>query len=438
MAPTHYPHGLLQVGGFWAAIFAIPLCVSLFWYLLSHWGWWKLHQRGVRRPLVRTWHGWVESGQKKEKRERNRLRKPPSRILPRTTRADYSWVFWDPTGEKQRKFTQEREETILRYVPRWMRSSPFGSATPAANNSREIEARRGSEAVESDRTSTTGYLATLSLLGRGWRRGWRKTKTWSDTSRTHEDSCDRRSDQPSTCASTADQQTLDGSASTVRMRKTSQRRSTWEADSQDVERATNTQLLAPTAGFSLAHLFRRSSTPKPDSSNRPDVSPSSLERGEAGVIMSHHHAICPWHDSRNNGTRCITAVGASVPLRSSKTEERRQVLGEKSWQERVSYPARRVQTWAYGIDKAHPWSSSASLVDTDGDSVKRGSDVAPTIKVSKTRKEARSSDNTTAAAESMSMIDVPQTTHGGASEDEDGLVRYEGDDGSDIESFSSF
>ncbi|KAL8933644.1 MAG: hypothetical protein Q9216_006272 [Gyalolechia sp. 2 TL-2023] len=143
MASREYPR-LLKAGGLWTLLFAVPLSIGLGW----------------------TWHGWVDSGKRKEKRDRNRLRKPRPNLLPRTTRADYSWVFWDPTGDKQKKFNQQREETVIRYLPRWMRSSPFGSVTPTVNNTRDIEAARGSETVESDGTSTTGYLATLSMLGR--------------------------------------------------------------------------------------------------------------------------------------------------------------------------------------------------------------------------------------------------------------------------------
>ncbi|KAL8994299.1 MAG: hypothetical protein Q9188_007106 [Gyalolechia gomerana] len=424
MAPTEYPQGLLRVGGLWALLFAIPLCISLGWYILSHWGWWKLHHRGARFPLVRTWHGWVDSGKGREKRERNRLRKPPPHALPRTTRADYSWVFWDPTGDKQQKFRQQREETMIRYLPRWMRSSPFGSVTPTVDSTRDIEAARVSEAVESDGTSTTGYLATLSMLGRGWYQGWRKARTtWSDTSRTYKDSsghCSHSSDhcsgQHSTPASTADKHTLDDTQTTVRMRKSSQRRSTWEADSEDVERATNNQLLAPTAGSKLAYLFRRSSTPE---SNTPSVSPSSIERGVTRFTTSrqHHQNIYPRPHSRFTGARSITMGNASLPFRSNKMEDRRQGLRENFGQEHNRHPARRVRTWAYGVENVHlygienirPRSVAASILDAECDN----SHLAPAIVLPKRRKEDRNTDDSTAEAERMSIIDVPGMRYAG-------------------------
>ncbi|KAL8834496.1 MAG: hypothetical protein Q9170_003731 [Blastenia crenularia] len=295
-----------------------------------------------------------------------------------------------------------------------MRSSPFGSVTPTANASHDLEAGRGLEAQGSDDTSTTGYLATLSLLGRGWRRGWKRARRWTDVSRTEEDTPGDYSDQHSAYPSIADQQTFDDSTATVRMRKTSRCRFAWEADSEDIERATNNQLLAPTAGFNLAHLFRRTSSTLQEA----DVSPSSLERGDAGVTTSYTRSTCPWHDPSRMASRSVTAAHPSNNehrgLRNTCNQNR--ILQPRS-------PSKRIRTWTYGIENVPPQSISMSIVDEDCGSVRRGSDGGSVIRVPRTRNRGWSTDDTTAEAERMSMIEVDV---GGVGE-EMGLDRRKGE-----------
>ncbi|KAL8736585.1 MAG: hypothetical protein Q9181_002355 [Wetmoreana brouardii] len=396
MAPTSHPNGLSQVAGFWGSIFAIPLGIGIFWYILSHWGWWKLHRRGARRPLVRTWHGWVESSNQKGKTERNRLREPPPRIIPRSTRADYSWVFWDPTGKKRKKFEQEREESALRFVPRWMRSSAFGSADADVNASHDIETARPSEARGSDYTSRSGHLDTLSGLGRQWGQRWWRGRSWttsSDIEANHPG--DWSESQSSNRISATEQNTMDDNITTVRLRKPIRRSGfEWKAHSEDIERATNTQLLTPTAGCNL---------------ERPFQPPNTISYGSCDV--------------------------------------------------QKPYLSRRIRTWTYGLDRSQPRSipllvtytdtesvkqvyhGSVTTVTTNAEVVEQPSCEKPSLRVRK-RGETTSTDNTTAAAETMSVVDVPfnstqEALNIDAQEHEISSERDETDEMSDADSFCS-
>ena len=448
MAPTKYTQSLLQVGGFWSGIFAIPLCVSLFWYVLSHWGWWRLRNRGTRAPLVRTWHGWVECGPKKKKRERNRLKKSPSKMLPRSTRADYGWVFWDPTGARQERFNKKKEETILRYLPQWMRSSPFGSAEPENKTGQDIEAARGSDAIESDHTSTTGYLETLALLGRGWRRGWRRARKWTESSESSQDTQPHPPNQEFTYIPLSGAQTLHEDITTVRMRKLSRRRSGWEADSEDVQRATNTQLLAPTAGSNLANLFRRGSDQEQvaDDGSLREISHNPCERAEVGSTISQHHPVgCPWHDLKSsNRLRNITAPNHPPPRTLS--------TGGKELNGRVSpqsetknlpmrrrdgvagpNPSRRIQTWTCGVENSLPKSvptSSCVGVPAGGDEpvLRSSGPDAFHAAVPRTREGRWGTDDEMAEAERMSLIDVKRLGDMGGYDGVVGSGEGEGDD----------
>ncbi|KAI9857724.1 MAG: hypothetical protein M1830_006368, partial [Pleopsidium flavum] len=79
---------------------------------------------------IRTWHGWVtvekfEEGVAKRKLARERLNK---KLAWKTSTADYSWIFWDPDGEKQKVF-EERKKPLGKWLPAWMRSREFGSSS---------------------------------------------------------------------------------------------------------------------------------------------------------------------------------------------------------------------------------------------------------------------------------------------------------------------
>ncbi|KAL8686096.1 MAG: hypothetical protein Q9218_007350 [Villophora microphyllina] len=248
MAPTGDSMSSGQIVGVLASILSIPLFMAVLWYLVTRWGWWKLYRPGPRRPLIRTWHGWIESGVNKNRRERNRLHKPPPpRLLPRTTKADYSHVFWDPTREKQRKFQQERDESILRYAPRWLRSSAFGSENPSSEAEYD---RRIIDIRESDHSSATDGFRSLALMGRRWNRDWRGARPCTDLEAAHGT---QESEQSSSSYFTVPE---DDIMSTIRMRKPVRRAGMqWKADSEGVERVMNVQLFRPTAGERLVKMF---------------------------------------------------------------------------------------------------------------------------------------------------------------------------------------
>ena len=163
MAPTKYTPGLLKFGGYCVAFLAGIVVIGYFAHLVSRWGWWRLNRPGPRPMMIRTWHGWVDSTKIKDKRQRNRLHKSPP-YIPRTSATNYNWIFWDPTGDLQRKFNQEKERSLIRWIPRWIRSSPVGSAEPGIKSSDDIEASRPSVARGSDETSRSEDQISLAHL----------------------------------------------------------------------------------------------------------------------------------------------------------------------------------------------------------------------------------------------------------------------------------
>ncbi|KAL8998663.1 MAG: hypothetical protein Q9169_002324 [Polycauliona sp. 2 TL-2023] len=258
MTPAQSFRRLLQIGGFWILIIVILVTIGVFCFVISHWGWWKLQQSGPRPPMIRTWHGWTESNKHKDKKQRNRLRKPPPRI-PRTKRYDYNWIFWDPTGDLQKKFNEAKERSFLRYLPSWVRSSPFGSIRPDSN---DIEAARPSGGRGSDATCDSATRHTLAVLGRSWHRRWRRARTWASSSDTCIGDADYDLERQSTNYTPGDDEESlindEDGTSTIRLRRPRKHdgdEDTYELNKGDVERATRTVLIKPTAVGLLQGLF---------------------------------------------------------------------------------------------------------------------------------------------------------------------------------------
>lgn len=243
----------MRIGAALASILFIPFFLGILYYLVTRWGWWKLYRMGPRRPLVRTWHGWVESEVEKS---RNRVHKsrPPPRLVPRTTMADYSYVFWDPTGERERRFQQERDESLLRYAPRWLRSSAFGSAAPSSEADGNLEAEQASELRRSDHSSATDGFRNLALMGRRWKPDWRGARRYTDLEAARP--YDGTQESYHTCFSVPEQDPDVDGVSTIRARRPMRRATAeWNSHSEGVQRATNIQLFAPTAAENLVRLF---------------------------------------------------------------------------------------------------------------------------------------------------------------------------------------
>ncbi|KAL8708492.1 MAG: hypothetical protein Q9220_006650 [cf. Caloplaca sp. 1 TL-2023] len=282
--------------------------------------------------------------------ERKRLKKRPPRI-PRSSRSDYSWVFWDPTSEGQRRYNEEREQSMLHHLPRWMRSSPFGPTAPISWTRRDIE---------------TGHKAR---------------NTWADSSETRVDE-----QSPDSSATNAGYETSSDSA-TIKMRRRPGFSSLcWRANSEDVARATNTQLLAPTAGTALVNLFHREDDPEVL-----DTSRSGTSRVDCTMGSSNSSESPSLKDA-------ITAYAEEQYLRSVSSTIR--YLPHPCNDEGHSLPVQRSIRSYRGREDV-PRSSAVSF--NDPPTSPGGSEIV----VPKKRNKRRSTDDTTAAAERMSMIDTP-------------------------------
>lgn len=387
------------------AFFAGIVVIGCFAYLVSHWGWWRLNRPGPRPMMIRTWHGWVDSTKIKDKRQRNRLHKSPP-CIPRTSTTNYNWIFWDPTGDLQRKFNQEKERSLARWIPKWIRSSPFGSAEPGIDSSDDIEASRPSVTRGSDETSRSGDQITLAHLGRRWHRRWRKGRTWATSS----DTCVGDSEydlegQPSNDTA-QDHENPDESTTTIRLRKPKKHADSYELDSEDIKRASNTLLIKPTAVSNLLRLFRLPSTTA--------TSPSQFNAIEPRAEHSPHHAhnLSPPHQLPNNQYSTIALDGHRHASTTSH-----ECNGTST-----DILPRRLSTWTYGLDGLHttstprrrfgagnytrPRAASDFIIDIDSRSLSCSFE-QPEIYIPRKRGSTRSTGESTRDAEGMSVVDTP-------------------------------
>lgn len=100
------------------------------WRIIRNWGSWKIHTPSPRPHYVRTPFGWVDRHTWQLKQAKKAKRKAAKRYqhkIYRTTRANYKWIFYDPTGELQQRFNDQKEQSYLRFLPSWMRSYPHGT-----------------------------------------------------------------------------------------------------------------------------------------------------------------------------------------------------------------------------------------------------------------------------------------------------------------------
>lgn len=112
-------------------VLCLPFIIWWMWGYINNLGRWKVtdSSKADRKHYIKTWHGFTEREKvDRRKQARKEVReKFRSMFVWKTTRADYSWVFWDPDGSKKAKFNEERNSTWLRHLPRWMRSQGYGS-----------------------------------------------------------------------------------------------------------------------------------------------------------------------------------------------------------------------------------------------------------------------------------------------------------------------
>ncbi|KAL9074769.1 MAG: hypothetical protein Q9161_002138 [Pseudevernia consocians] len=113
-----------------AALLSFIFVAWASWRIIHDWGSWKIHALSPRPQYLRKAFGWV--GQEKLELKQAKLdkRKKATRDkykFYRTTKADYKWIFHDPTGELQQRFDDQKKQSYLRLLPSWMRSYPHGT-----------------------------------------------------------------------------------------------------------------------------------------------------------------------------------------------------------------------------------------------------------------------------------------------------------------------
>ena len=231
--------------------------------------WWMghlIHNLGSKKTYgchsakcTKTWHGWVD----RRKHERNiekrkRYKEKFKDLFQRTaTIADSEWIFWDPTGFKRREYELKREETLLRFLPRWMRS--WEPQFLASDRIRDVEKDADSASMFRSelppRYSETEQSAQIfcQIDGAGSCNG--PTLDYPFMTGALPESCD--------CAIVP----------TVRRRKNSRDSpSAWHAASDETSRAIYTQLLIPRNGTRLSVTKSEAETPSTtDMSNRDRV-----------------------------------------------------------------------------------------------------------------------------------------------------------------------
>ena len=120
----------------WVPVYVLATAILLvfipwlLWRIMNNWGWWKIHTKSPRPQYIRRSFRWVELEKWKQKEAKQAMRKEAKRDqhpIYRTTKANYKWIFHDPTGQLQQRFNQQKERSHLRFLPSWMRSYPPGT-----------------------------------------------------------------------------------------------------------------------------------------------------------------------------------------------------------------------------------------------------------------------------------------------------------------------
>ena len=109
----------------------------LLWRIIRNWGSWKIHTASPRPQYIRTSFRWVDIEtwqQKQAKQVRRKEAKRDRHTIYRTTKANYNWIFHDPTGGLQQRFNMHKERSHLRFLPSWIRSYPHGTLQPGISS----------------------------------------------------------------------------------------------------------------------------------------------------------------------------------------------------------------------------------------------------------------------------------------------------------------
>lgn len=226
-------------------ILITPFILFTVWNLVKGWGRWRIRKSGNRPHYVRTWHGWVEAEKAATRaaaraKLRNHIRQ---KLVWKSTTTDYSWVFWDPSGAKRQEYEENRRESILRHLPRWMRSYEPGSLLPDARitPNRLGVAEEGKVSLRSFRHSSEIQPLGFSFTGN---QSWLRSSSQKGAGTLTENHS--LSDAlPMMTGALADSR-IAHSLSSVRRRKFPMRQfQVWDANSQETFRATGTQSLVP-------------------------------------------------------------------------------------------------------------------------------------------------------------------------------------------------
>ena len=159
------------------SFYAIPLYVTaaglllafipwFLWRIIRNWGSWKIHTKSPRPQYMRTSFGWVDLETWKQKQAKQARRKEAKRDqhpIYRTTKANYKWIFHDPTGQLQQRFNQQKERSHLRFLRSWMRSYPHGtlqSGIPA----QQSKASNKNNQLPKLHVNDSSYLSSLGSL----------------------------------------------------------------------------------------------------------------------------------------------------------------------------------------------------------------------------------------------------------------------------------
>ena len=113
-----------------ASVILLVFISWVLWRIIRTWDSWKLHTESPRPQYIRSSFRWVDLETWKQKQAKQARRKEAKRDqhpIYRTTKANYKWIFHDPTGQLQQRFNQQKERSYLRFLPSWMRSYPHGT-----------------------------------------------------------------------------------------------------------------------------------------------------------------------------------------------------------------------------------------------------------------------------------------------------------------------
>lgn len=224
-------------------ILSTPFLIWIVWTFVKGRGKWRLRNPGNKPHYVRTWHGWVEAEDTansilRHARLRHTIQK---KFIWKTTTADHSWIFWDADGTKYQKYRFQRDKSILRYLPTWLRSFEAGSLLPG---SRFAPNRLG--AAEEGKISLRSFRHSSEIQPMGF--SFTRHQAWA---RSHA----RRRDIPAQnntldgfefmmTGAIEDSQNEEGSGTVRRRRSSGQEVQVWNANSQETLRATQTQFLS--------------------------------------------------------------------------------------------------------------------------------------------------------------------------------------------------